>query len=453
MAWSWAFLIFLLAFGVNAEDLCASARKSATQASSFCDPKRINAYIECKDGRDVVSTCPDGLSWSLKIQACVDRMLSECAAGFERKTKKAPAVLCDTQPALTTGCTLSYRCHPEDASHFVICPPNTVYAHIGRCPENRLFSLNDSKCLAERKTDCARALEVGPEAANIESASAGTPVNPTTANVTTNAANIMSDANLKAANMTVGNITTTGLGSSNLTKSANTSAVSTDEAASMRVVPNGPGIVPNGPSAGNGLTPNGPTLPKKPSAVCRARYSFHPEKADWEGARQICEMEGGQLAVITDERSQGRIGSRFGKLDEFWIGATDIEREGQFRWVNGQGLTFARWYSSQPNKYYPNNEHCVTFNYWGKDTKWGDRNCFDSRPFLCETMICRPNRRRFPGGYPNQFRGPLRNPYRFPQNQNFPGPRGYRGIAVNTLPRGRGFPYDRFERIRTPISG
>ena len=68
MAWSWAFLVFLLAFGVNAEDLCASARKSATQASSFCDPKRINAYIECKDGRDVVSTCPDGLSWSLKIQ-------------------------------------------------------------------------------------------------------------------------------------------------------------------------------------------------------------------------------------------------------------------------------------------------------------------------------------------------------------------------------------------------
>merc|ERR1719233_830360 len=151
-------------------------------------------------------------------------------------------------------------------------------------------------------------------------------------------------------------------------------------------------------------------------------------------------------------RAQGRIGSRFGKLEEFWIGATDIEREGQFRWVNGQGLGFARWYSSQPSKSYPNNEHCVTFNYWGADTKWGDRNCFDSRPFLCETMVCRPARRRFPGGYPGQFRGPMRNPYQFPRNQNFPGPRGLGGISTNRLPLGRGFPYNSFQRVRTPIN-
>jgi len=197
---------------------------------------------------------------------------------------------------------------------------------------------------------------------------------------------------------------------------------------------------------------NRPIVNQRPSAVCRARYSYHPSKADWEGARQICEMEGGQLAVITDERSQGRIGSRFGKLDEFWIGATDIEREGQFRWVNGQGLGFARWYSSQPNKKYPNNEHCVTFNYWGKDTKWGDRNCYDSRPFLCETMVCQPTRRRFPNGYPGQYRGPLRNPYQFPRNANFPGPRGFDGIGVQNWPRGRGFPYNSFQRIDTTLN-
>jgi len=193
------------------------------------------------------------------------------------------------------------------------------------------------------------------------------------------------------------------------------------------------------------------TIRKLPTAVCRARYSYHPSKADWEGARQICQMEGGQLAVITSERAQGRIGSRFGKLPEFWIGATDIEREGQFRWVNGQGLGFARWYRSQPSKSYPNNEHCVTFNYWGKDTKWGDRNCFDSRPFLCETMVCRPTKPYFPGGYPGSFKGPLRNPYQFPRNKNYPGPQGLNGIAVRNYARGRGFPYNKFQRIQSPI--
>lgn len=210
-------------------------------------------------------------------------------------------------------------------------------------------------------------------------------------------------------------------------------------------------VAPGRPYPG---VPNGPYQypSQRPTAVCRARYSYHPEKADWEAARLICEMEGGQLATITGEASQGRIGSRFGSMPEFWIGATDIEREGQFRWINGQGLGFARWYSSQPNKKYPNNEHCVTFNYWGKDTKWGDRNCYDSRPFLCETTVCTPSVRRFPGGYPNQFRGPLRNPFQFPRNQNFPGPQGLGGIATHNWPRGRGFPYDRYQDIRAPIN-
>jgi len=189
---------------------------------------------------------------------------------------------------------------------------------------------------------------------------------------------------------------------------------------------------------------------KPPSAVCRTRYLYHPEEADWEGAKSICEIEGGQLAIITSEREQGRIASRFGKLREFWIGATDIEREGQFRWVNGQGLGFARWYRSQPNKKYPNTEHCVSFNYWGKDTKWGDRNCYDSRPFLCETMVCKPvGSGRFPGGRP---KGPLRKPYTFPRNQNFPGPRGMQGYATRQWPQGRGFAYNDWQRIRTPIN-
>merc|ERR1711931_581144 len=136
-------------------------------------------------------------------------------------------------------------------------------------------------------------------------------------------------------------------------------------------------IYPANPPLARHGDPRVPPASRQNGAVCRTRYLHHPEKADWEGAKAICELEGGQLAVIASEADQNRIMSRFGKLREFWIGATDIEREGQFRWVNGQGLGFARWYRSQPSKSYPNNEHCVTFNYWGKDTKWGDRNCFE----------------------------------------------------------------------------
>merc|ERR1712168_1554173 len=148
-------------------------------------------------------------------------------------------------------------------------------------------------------------------------------------------------------------------------------------------------------TASAGEMRHSPVVRERGQPVCRTRYLYHPAEAE-----------------------QGRIASRFGRLPEFWVGCTDIEREGQFRWVNGQGLGFARWYRSQPSKKYPNNEHCVTFNYWGKDAKWGDRNCYDSRPFLCETMVCKPARGRFPSGYPGAFKGPLRRPYEFPRNQN-----------------------------------
>jgi len=210
-------------------------------------------------------------------------------------------------------------------------------------------------------------------------------------------------------------------------------------------------IYPANPPLARHGDPRVPPASPQNGAVCRTRYLHHPEKADWEGAKAICELEGGQLAVITSEADQNRIMSRFGKLREFWIGATDIEREGQFRWVNGQGLGFARWLAGQPTRKYPNNEHCVSFNYAWRDGRWGDRNCYDSRPFLCETMVCKPARGRFPSGYPGAFRGPLRRPYEFPRNRNHPGPKGMGGQAVRSWPRGSGQPYNEWERIRAAI--
>jgi len=234
---------------------------------------------------------------------------------------------------------------------------------------------------------------------------------------------------------------------------------STNDAGAMRMGPWGPGAPagpggtaaaarPWGPSAPAG--PGGPAVAAgRPRITCRTTYLYHPEKADWGGAKDICEYEGGQLAVITGPIAQRRIANTFGQKKEFWIGATDIEREGQFRWVNGESWKFSNWYKSQPNP--GKGQHCLTFNYWGKDTKWGDRHCLGSRPFLCEIEVCRPVRRRFPNKYPGGFKGPIVDWRRFPQNRNFPGARGRSGIATNYVAGGRGYPYDSQEDVRSTI--
>ena len=85
-------------------------------------------------------------------------MLSECAGQIEQKTKKAPALLCESQPSLGSD-IVSFRCHPDDASLFVICPPNLIIADIRRCPADRQFSLADKQCVGGQTTDCGYALE------------------------------------------------------------------------------------------------------------------------------------------------------------------------------------------------------------------------------------------------------------------------------------------------------
>ena len=66
--------------------------------------------------------------------------------------------------------------------------------------------------------------------------------------------------------------------------------------------------------------------------------------------------------------------------------------------------------------------------------------------------MCRPVRNRFPTGYAAHFKGPLRSPFNFPRNRNFPGPRGMAGYATRHWPKGRGFPYSSWNRVQTPIN-
>jgi len=344
---------------------------------------------------------------------------------------------------LSSGVNETHFCHPDDASCGVVCKrdDDEVTGSVVECDEDGdgFYSAVAKKCVGEGVDSCDKP----EEAAKTDTA--------------------------KANDIAFFDDYVEGTTDSSNQQTTATPAA-TPAAGEMRVGPNGQAyrdsriqtvlqgegaddapIYPANPPLARHGDPRVPPANPQHGAVCRTRYLHHPEKADWEGAKAICELEGGQLAVIASEADQNRIMSRFGKLREFWIGATDIEREGQFRWVNGQGLGFARWLAGQPTRKYPNNEHCVSFNYAWRDGRWGDRNCYDSRPFLCETMVCKPARGRFPSGYPGAFKGPLRRLYEFPRNRNHPGPKGMGGQAVRNWPRGRGQPYNEWERIRSAI--
>jgi len=89
-------------------------------------------------------------------------------------------------------------------------------------------------------------------------------------------------------------------------------------------------------------------------------YKTYMDEVEWDMARMICERLGGQLAMIESANENQAVGQfalaeckrLTGQERVFvWIGLSDTEVEGTFRWTNGKplGTTYAGWRPGQPD--------------------------------------------------------------------------------------------------------
>ncbi|XP_066508690.1 CD209 antigen-like protein E [Hoplias malabaricus] len=103
---------------------------------------------------------------------------------------------------------------------------------------------------------------------------------------------------------------------------------------------------------------------------------------NWNESRQECQKKGGDLLIINSKEEQEFINNQ---SINAWIGLTDKEKEGEWKWVDGSALTTGYWRSGEPNN--ANGvEHCAVFLVFPPAlNSWNDINCMQPSDCICES--------------------------------------------------------------------
>ncbi|XP_047671729.1 C-type lectin domain family 4 member M-like [Tachysurus fulvidraco] len=104
-------------------------------------------------------------------------------------------------------------------------------------------------------------------------------------------------------------------------------------------------------------------------------YYISAAKKTWSESRQDCRKRGADLAIINTSEKRDFIVNLLSNK-EAWIGLSDRDREGVWKWVDGSPLTTRFWCQGEPNN--AGDEDCV-------ETGSPSRNCWNDQP--CQSQL------------------------------------------------------------------
>lgn len=104
-------------------------------------------------------------------------------------------------------------------------------------------------------------------------------------------------------------------------------------------------------------------------------YFVSTETKTWAEAKTICERHGGHLVTIADSLEEAIVteGAKQSP-DGVWIGFTDKAREGKFKWVTREPVTYLNWGPGEPNNSEGDEDHVqlISNPLIGNGTYWND---------------------------------------------------------------------------------
>uniref|UniRef100_A0A3Q3RXU7 C-type lectin domain-containing protein n=1 Tax=Mastacembelus armatus TaxID=205130 RepID=A0A3Q3RXU7_9TELE len=94
-----------------------------------------------------------------------------------------------------------------------------------------------------------------------------------------------------------------------------------------------------------------------------------------------CHTLGGNLAPVRDSQENGAFQNLIGQSKAAWIGGTDAQQEGKWRWTDGTAFTYTNWAPGQPDNW-QGNENCLHITTEGRRF-WNDLDCQTPLPSVC----------------------------------------------------------------------
>ncbi|RXN06846.1 CD209 antigen-like protein [Labeo rohita] len=107
-------------------------------------------------------------------------------------------------------------------------------------------------------------------------------------------------------------------------------------------------------------------------------YYFSSEKKSWTESRRYCTERGADLIIINNREEQEFVKKQAGDNNRVWIGLTDIDVEGTWKWVDGSPPTSGFWMSAEPNG--KRTENCALT----VVGEWADYPCTEKFNWMCE---------------------------------------------------------------------
>ncbi|XP_060772574.1 C-type lectin domain family 4 member M-like isoform X2 [Neoarius graeffei] len=112
-------------------------------------------------------------------------------------------------------------------------------------------------------------------------------------------------------------------------------------------------------------------------------YYISQIKKNWTESRQDCRERGADLVIIKSGEEQEFILNLVGSSRNAWIGLSDRDTEGEWKWVDGTPLTTVYWSDGEPNN--NNGDEDCAENFNSSDRKgWNDLPCSRNQLWICE---------------------------------------------------------------------